>query len=166
MITRPTPAELIAVVRVHLKETLAPTLSSPHAHAALSMADSVLAHVQAMSDSELSWIREEIDAVDALAETLVNLGADVDGRLDRELAATRAGQSDGWDMPSARTDYRRSSALLSCCVEVAAVAHASAAQAAVDAALEQRVAREAEIKGALVYAARVEREEPHDSPTG
>jgi hypothetical protein len=158
MITRPAPAELLQALRADLKEKLAPELTSPQAHAALAMADLVLGHVQATVDGELRWIRCEIDMIDGVAEVMIDAGADTDGSVQAALVAARGARSEGWDALAAREDYGRSSELLSRCLE-AGVRAGGEARAVAEAALEQRVTREVEIKGALVHAARVEHEE-------
>jgi hypothetical protein len=152
--------ELLRTVRTGLEAHVAPSVSDPAAAAALVQAGLVLKFLEATIDHELMWIREEIAAIHATATRVIELGADVDGRIAEALATSIDGQSDSIDLAVARCEYRRASEVLSRCVEASAPADGEARQIAV-AALQRRIEREAAIKtaGGLGYTSRTSTEE-------
>jgi hypothetical protein len=70
MIAKPTTEQLIEAVRLDLQSRVAPFVTDPIARMALDMSIAVLGSAAVRSANELGWMREEAEAIGALARRL------------------------------------------------------------------------------------------------
>jgi len=138
MLTQPTPARLLAVVREELRNAVAPHVADPSAIAALGMADAVLGQAIWRCDRELELMREEIGEIGQLARRVVDAGGDADGAIREALALV--GDLD--DQDAVRRAYEAASEVLSRCIEATFVRQPEL-WPPVEALLERRLDREA-----------------------
>jgi hypothetical protein len=140
MITQPSPATLLRVVREELRNTVTPTVTDGRATTALAMIDEVLRITANRCEHESAWMTEEIESIAALAQRLVAMGADRDGAIATGATELAARSTTG-DCTDLTERYRQASGVLSLCVDVA-VAAGGDARTAVDEALGLRVRNE------------------------
>jgi hypothetical protein len=145
VITQPTSARLIDVVRDELRENVLPKVAGdPAAAGSLHMIDQVLETLSRRAANEIAWMVEEIAALDAL-------GASVVGELPQAaktaaaLDALRAMDSSRLDLAGVSDRYSTASEILSCAFEE--VPPDLALRGDVDAALDARLAHEIEVIG-------------------
>ncbi len=145
MITRPTTARLLAVVRTELAERIGPAVTDPQLVASLQMIDHILSALAVRADHELGWMAEEMEAVEAVGERVA--ASDLPGapRVAEALGAFRSGRSAGLHTAEITEDYSRATEILSRAVE--ATAGEGALRESVLDLLAARLAHEAEVIG-------------------
>ena len=118
MISQPTTQQLIDAACAELTGKVAPAVSDASARVVIDMAVAVLQGAARRSASELAWMREESDAIEAVADQFSAELPDADG-LAEALAAYRAGKTDSLYLADAQASYARASELLACTTEAA-----------------------------------------------
>ena len=151
MITQPSCSRYLDVVREELRTSVAPSVSDPAALAALGMIDSILVNVIARCDHEVAWMREEIAAIEGCAEAVLTAGADTAGgdpgdTVAASLAELRANRSASDHTADVRVEYDLAGEVLSRSLE-AGLAAGPPLATLVRGVLEERLAREIEIRG-------------------
>jgi hypothetical protein len=145
VITQPTSARLIDVVREELRENVLPKVAEdPAAAGSLHMIDQVLETLSRRATNEIAWMVEEVATLDALGE---RVAADVPAASKTAAAvdALRAMDGSRLDLASVSERYASASEILSCAVEE--VPLDAARRGDVEAALDARLAHELEIIG-------------------
>jgi hypothetical protein len=148
MMTLPSSAQLIAVIRAELTDTFGARKDDPQAVACLEMTDSMLAAIAVRCEHELAWMIAEVDDIIVLAQSLVDGGHDADGRIAAGLTGLRGAQRVDFEMQTVRATYHQASALLADCVELAVNVGGEARRRA-EASLATRLDHEREVRGAL-----------------
>jgi hypothetical protein len=90
VISRPTTAQLIGIVRRELVETVAPAVDDPVVAGSLMMIDHILETLAQRAEHEIAWMLEEIDQIRDLAQRVANTQPDAAGvtePLEHELAS-------------------------------------------------------------------------------
>lgn len=153
MIIRPTSARLLSSVRDELTTTIAPLIIDDEALARLHMIDSILASVAIRAEHEGAWIREEIAAIEAVADAVIAAGADPADHIADALLALRSGRSDSDHLDPLRDEYDLAGEVLSVVLETVVPLGGDLRTQAED-VLAARVAREVEIRGDFSLAGR------------
>ena len=145
MITLVGNARAVEVIRAELATVVAPAVSDTRAAMSLQMIDSLLGQLERLIDYQGAWMREEIDAIAAIAERVTNDHPDRKALADplRELRARRA--PDGL-LPELRAEYHQASELLSRMIEDLSSTPGELQDAAL-ALLSSRLDRELMIRG-------------------
>jgi hypothetical protein len=117
MITRPSTAQLVEVVRRELAERVAPAVSDPQLTTSLQMIDHILSALAVRADHELGWIAEEMEAIQAVGERVA--ASDLPGAapVADALTAFRAARSASLHAADVVEDYNRATEILSRAVE-------------------------------------------------
>lgn len=144
MIVRPPAANLLEVVRSTLRTSVTPAVEDQRVLTELGMIDSMLGTLIARWADEPRLIAEEVAAVEALAEQVIDETGD-DGASEALIALRAVGPIGGGD-PIAR--YDAAGELLSRCLE-AAVPAGGDLRASAEAVLWQRMQHQSEIHGTL-----------------
>ena len=145
MITQPTSARLIEVVREELRENLLPKVAEdPAAAGSLHMIDQILETLSRRAAHEIAWMVEEIAVLDQLG---ARVAAEVPGAAHTAAAldALRAMDGSRLDLACVSDRYSTASEVLSCAVEEVPAAHGLRGD--VEAALDARLTHELEIIG-------------------
>ena len=82
MIVRPTTAQLLRDVRHELTEVVGPEVHGATAKVALEQIDIILEQCAVRADSEIAWMIEEIDEIEAYAADVAD---DVEGINEAEV---------------------------------------------------------------------------------
>jgi hypothetical protein len=130
MIAKPTTEQLIQAVRLDLQSRVAPFVTDPIARMALDMSIAVLGSAAVRSTNELGWMREEAEAIGALARRLAERLPIGDVLAD--------GPVDAADMTALHARYAAASELLARLAEAAYDADDAEAIEEVWALLRQR----------------------------
>jgi hypothetical protein len=146
MITQPSCSRYLDVIRDELRTSVAPAVSDPAALATLGMIDSILANVITRCDHEVAWMREEIARIEQAAEAVLEAGADRTGTVAAGLEELRANRSPSDHTADVRAEYDLAGEVLSRSLE-AGLAAGPPLAALVRGVLEERLAREIEIRG-------------------
>jgi hypothetical protein len=139
MIAKPTTEQLIEAVRLDLQTRVAPSVADPIARAALDMSIAVLGSAAVRSMNELGWMREEAEAIGALARRLAE-------RLPIGEALAN-GPVDVADMAAIHARYAEASELLARLADAAYDADDAEAIEDVWALLRQRSAHQDIVTG-------------------
>ena len=115
MIVRPTTAQLLRDVRNELAGTVAPEVHSATAKVALEQIDIILEQCAVRAESEISWMIEEIDEIEAYASDVADATSDEATTI--ALAAARTGRSGSLELDALAGDYNLMSEALSCAIE-------------------------------------------------
>jgi hypothetical protein len=115
MIHEPNTTQIVEAIRDDLRNKVAPQLTDPATVVALQMIDELLANVATRAAHEIGWMREEIDAVDALAGEY--LGANANAAVADARSALHAQRATTLHLDAMATEYRAASELLSCGLE-------------------------------------------------
>ena len=153
MISRPTTQQLIDAICVELGSKVAPAISDPVVQIQLEMAIAVLKTAAARSGSELAWMQEEREAIEAAARSLVGAMPDATALRDA-LAAYTDGLTNSLYLDDAQADYARASEVLSCAVEAAYASGNAEHIATVMGLMDQRHAHQQEVTGQFMAAGR------------
>jgi hypothetical protein len=115
MIVRPTTAQLLRDVRNELATVVAPEVHSATAKVALEQINIILEQCAVRSGSEITWMVEEIDEIEAYAADVAEATGD-QATIDA-LAAGRAGRRGSLQLDDLADDYNLMSEALSCAIE-------------------------------------------------
>ena len=115
MIVRPTTAQLLRDVRHELSTVVGPEVHGATAHVALEQIDIILEQCAVRAGSEIAWMIEEIDEIEAYAADVV--AATGDEATTSALAAGRSGRSGSLELDDLVLDYNLMSEALSCAIE-------------------------------------------------
>jgi hypothetical protein len=146
MITRPSTAQLVEVVRRELAERVAPAVSDPQLTTSLQMIDHILSALAVRADHELGWIAEEMEAIQAGGVRVA--ASDLPGAapVADALKAFRAARSASLHAADVVEDYNRATEILSRAVE-ATSAHPGDLRQQVLSLLEARLDHEVDVIG-------------------
>jgi hypothetical protein len=115
MIVRPTTAQLLRDLRHELAEVVGPEVHGATAKVALEQIDIILEQCAVRAGSEIAWMIEEIDEIEAYA---ADVGAATgDAATQAALDAARAGRSGSLQLDDLVLDYNLMSEALSCAIE-------------------------------------------------
>ena len=115
MIVRPTTSQLLRDVRNELTGVVAPEVRSATAAVALEQIDIILEQCAVRASSEIAWMVEEIDEIEAYAADVAE--ATGDAATIAALDAGRAGRSGSLELDDLAGDYNLMSEALSCAME-------------------------------------------------
>jgi hypothetical protein len=115
MIVRPTTAQLLRDVRHELTEVVVPEVHSATVRVTLEQIDIILEQCAVRSGSEIAWMVEEIDEIEAYAADVADATGD-QATIDA-LAAGRSGRSGSLQLDDLADDYNLMSEALSCAIE-------------------------------------------------
>jgi hypothetical protein len=146
MITRPTTAQLLDVVRRELAERVAPAVSDPQVATSLQMIDHILRTLGVRADQEAGWMVEEMGAIEALAEQVAGSGLPGAPAVTGALSTFRSGRSAGSSVAEITEDYNAATEVLSRCVEATFTAGGDLRDAVMG-LLDQRLAHETAVIG-------------------
>ena len=146
MITRPTTAQLIDVVRQELTERVAPVVTDPQVATSLQMVEHILRTLAVRADHEVGWMVEETAAIEAVGQQVADSGLPGAAAVADALDAFRAGRATGHSTAEITDDYNAATEVLSRCVE-ATFAAGDELRHAVTALLDQRLAHETDVIG-------------------
>ena len=149
MISKPTTQQLIDAVCTELPPRWPQSSPTPPPSSSSTWRSRVLKGVGIRSANELAWMREEADAIEAVARRLVadlpdatDLGDALDSYLDIK--------SDSRYLARAEEEYERAGEVLSRAVEAAYADGDADRKAAVRALIDQRMANEFAVVGQYV----------------
>ena len=145
MITRPTTAQLIDVVRRELGERVAPAVTDPQAATSLQMVDHILRTLAVRAEHETGWMAEEIAAIEAVGAQVADSGLPGALAVAEALAAFRAGDG-GRSAAEVTEEYNAATEVLSRCLEATFTIEGDLRDA-VNGLLDQRLAHETEVIG-------------------
>jgi len=146
MITRPTTAQLLEVVRRELTERIAPMVTDPQAITSLQMVDHILRTLAVRANHEVGWMVEEIAAIEAVGQRVADSGLQGAAAVVDALDTFRAGRTAGRSTADVTDEYNAATEVLSRCVE-ATFAAAGDLKDAVTGLLDQRLAHETAVIG-------------------
>jgi hypothetical protein len=146
MITAPTTAQLLDVVRRELAGKVAPAVTDPQVATSLHMIDHILRTLAVRADHELGWMGEEMAAIESVGARVAASGLPGAESVGQALGEFRANVSPGLHAADVAADYNRATEVLSRAVE-ATFADTGALRAAVNALLDQRLAHETDVIG-------------------
>jgi len=115
MIVRPTTAQLLRDVRSELTTVVGPEVHGATAKVALEQIDIILEQCAVRSGSEIAWMIEEIDEIEAYASDVV--AETGDGATTTALEAGQAGRRGSLELDDLVLDYNLMSEALSCAIE-------------------------------------------------
>jgi hypothetical protein len=148
VITLAGSSQVISAVRADLRDVVAPTVTDPTAQLTLQMIDFVLGQLEASTDDQGAWMREEIADIEALADEVVATLPDV-ARVRQTLDALRAGRAPSERLGELRAEYKLASEVLSVVLEALVVAPGPLRDRALG-VLGARLEREQTIRGEFV----------------
>ena len=146
MISAPTTAQLLDVVRQELAEKVAPAVSDPQVATSLHMIDHILRTLAVRAEHELGWMGEEMSAIENVASRVAASDLPGAASVAEALEEFRANMSPALHAADVAADYNRASEVLSRTVE-ATYADTGELRAAVNALLDQRLAHETDVIG-------------------
>ena len=152
MISQPSVATLIRVVREELRTIVAPAVTDDRVTTVLAMIDEVLKITATRSENENTLMLQEISSIESLAERLLAMDLDADGRIALGANAIKDANRSG-DATDLAARYRQASAVLSQCLDVA-VAAGGEARSVAEGALALRVQNEVALSGSMVLIGR------------
>jgi hypothetical protein len=115
MIVRPTTAQLLRDVRHELTTVVGPEVHGATAQVALEQIDIILEQCAVRAGSEIAWMVEEIDEIEAYAADVA--AATGDPATTAALDAGRSGRSGSLELDDLVLDYNLMSEALSCAIE-------------------------------------------------
>ncbi|HEV7685282.1 MAG TPA: hypothetical protein VGQ80_01860 [Acidimicrobiia bacterium] len=146
MITAPTTAQLLDVVRRELAEKVAPDVTDPQAATSLHMIDHILRTLAVRAEHELGWMGEEMSAIEMVASRVAASDLPGAASVAQALEEFRANVSPGLHAADVAADYNRATEVLSRAVE-ATFPDNGELRAAVNVLLDQRLAHETDVIG-------------------
>ena len=118
MITLPSASQVALEIRRELLEQIGPELTSERARVSLEMIENCLRNLAVRAEHEIAWMREECDAIEALATAVAEA---LDAAAVRDaLAAYRDGRTTSLHVADVQRDYDRAGEALSCTAEALA----------------------------------------------
>jgi hypothetical protein len=151
VITQPSTARILEVVRQELAENVLPVTTDVQAQASLQMIDHILATVAVRVQHEIAWMVEETEAITALGEQVVEALPAASG-VAAALAALRTTTSRSLEYDDVAARYSLAGEVLSCALED--VPSDAPLRAAVEVQLDRRMLHELEIMGEFELVAR------------
>jgi hypothetical protein len=139
MFTEPSGAIILESIRLALRERVAGAVPERTAQSTLEAIDLMLAGLARRIEHEATWMRDEIEAVVALAHACVAAGVDGGGDIAARLQALMV---EGGDLS---TRYRSAGPVLNACLD--RIRGAGVLQAQADAIIRTRVAHELQALG-------------------
>ena len=115
MIVRPTTPQLLRDVRHELTTAVAPEVRTATARVTLEQIDIILEQCAVRASSEIAWMIEEIDEIEAYAAEVAE--ATGDAATVAALDAGRGGRSGSLELDDLASDYNLMSEALSCAIE-------------------------------------------------
>jgi hypothetical protein len=153
VISKPTNRQLIDAVCAELSGKVLPTITDGGTKVVMEMALSILACAAVRTNNELAWMKEETDAIEAVARRFVEEMPEADA-LSSALAAFDAGRTGSLYIDAAQADYELISEVLSCATDAAFASGDTARIAAVEELLGQRMANENAVTGTFLAVGR------------
>jgi len=153
VISKPTNQQLIEAVCAELTGKVAPAISDAGTKVVLEMALSVLSCAAVRTANELAWMREETEAIDAVARRFAEEMPEAEA-LSAALAAYDEGRTGSLYIDAAQADYALISEVLSCATDAAFASGDTARIAAVEELLRQRMANENAVTGTFLAVGR------------
>jgi len=153
MISKPTTPQLIDAACTELETKIAPAISDPATKIVVDMALAVLRGAAIRSANEVAWMREEAEAIDALAARLVAELPDATDLAEAHRAYTD-GRTGSLYLADVLADYERASEVLSRAAEAAYRDGSAERIAAVRQLFDQRMANEKTVIGEFMAAGR------------
>lgn len=152
MIARPTTQQVLLDCCRVLMDDVLPVLSDPVTQVRVVMLEKVLRNVAVRAASEISWMREEIAAIEGYATELH--GQLADGAVGQALAALAASPRDSLLLDDVVEAYCRAGDALSAAVEAALAAGRADLVRAGEVLLQERLDREDAVVGGWQSAGR------------
>jgi hypothetical protein len=146
MITRPSTAQLLEVVRLELAERVAPAVKDLQLTTSLRMIDHILCALAVRADHELGWMVEEMEAIRVIGERVAASGLAGAGQVADALSAFGSGRSASLHTAEVVEDYNRATEILSRAVE-ATSAHPGELREQVLSLLHARLDHEVDVIG-------------------
>ena len=146
MITAPTTAQLLSVVRQELADKVAPAVTDPQVATSLHMIDHILRTLAVRAEHELGWMGEEMSAIELVANRVAASELPGAASVAQALEEFRANVSPGLHAADVAADYNRATEVLSLAVE-ATFSDTGELRVAVDVLLDQRLAHETDVIG-------------------
>ena len=144
MITQPTTARLIDVVRKELADQIAPNVDNTQSQASLQMIDHILSTIAVRVEHEIAWMVEETDTLYGLGKDIVATHPD-SAAVAAALAAIDDTVGSSLHYRDVSERYSRASELLSLAFET--TPPDSPLRQHVEAQFDLRLAHEVEIMG-------------------
>ena len=117
MITRPTTAQLLGVVRTEIAERVAPAVADPQVATSLQMIDHILATLIVRADHELGWMGEEMQTIESVGSRVAESDLPGAPHVGEALAEFVAGRNASLHTADVTDDYNRATEVLSRAVE-------------------------------------------------
>jgi hypothetical protein len=146
MITRPTTAQLLGVVRTEIAERVAPAVTDPQVATSLQMIDHILSTLIVRADHELGWMAEEMQAIQSVGSRVAESALPGARQVGEALAEFVTGRSTSLHAAEVTEDYNRATEVLSRAVE-ATSAHRGDLRDTVLELLAARLAHEESVIG-------------------
>jgi hypothetical protein len=153
VISRPTTQQLIDAICIELVDKVAPVIEDPAVNVQLEMAITVLRTTAVRSGSEIAWMQEERDAIEAAARSMLDALPDA-SRVAAALDDYTSNATSSLYLEDAQADYARASEVLSCLIEAAYESGNDEHIAAVDRLMDQRHANQQAVTGQFMAAGR------------
>lgn len=148
MITKPSSARIVEVVRHELRTSISDAVGECPARTVLAMLDTLLHGVAARCEHEAAWMIEEIAAIEALAQEALDTGVDANGSIAAACVALRDNRHRSYRVSDIQAEYEFASRLLSNVIE-ASLRHGGTLRERAESVLRARVDREIDILGPL-----------------
>jgi len=146
MITRPSTAQLLEVVRRELAERVAPAVNDPQLATSLQMIDHILFTLAVRADHELGWMAEEMEAIQVIGDRVAASGLTGAEPVADALSAFRGSRSASLHTAEVVEDYNRATEILSRALE-ATSAHPGELREQVLSLLQARLDHEVHVIG-------------------
>jgi hypothetical protein len=148
MQSSPTTRQILEGLRVALRETILPDISTDSARVTLEMLDNVLSNLASRAAHEIAWMRDECTEIEALADD-VN-----DSATQAAIAGYRSLDRNSLHLDDVQAAYDRAGEVLSCMIEHALASADGALLEAIRPLLRVRSEREMVILGGWNLAGR------------
>ena len=153
MITQPTIPQLLETIRDELGDKVLPHVDDAPTKVNIEMMQAVLNQLIERSEHEISWMTNEIDAIEDAAERLTPTLSHSDA-LDAAVANFTSNRAESMQLSAVTADYQRACEVLSCLGEAAYTAGNEAAVGDVQALLNARLATENAAVGEFIAVGR------------
>ena len=153
MISRPTNQQLIEAVCAELAGKVAPAIYDAGTKVVLEMAISVLSARPSARANELAWMKEEADAIEAVASRSWTAMPEAEA-LATALEAYDDGRTGSLYLDAAQADYALVSEVLSCAIEAAYASGDADHIATVGRLIDQRHANQQAVTGQFMAVGR------------
>ncbi len=143
MMTQPTSARLLEVVRQELADHIGPAITDPQLAGSLAMVQHILTTLETRTAHEIGWMVEEIEEVEAVAAGII--GELPNAPVAEALAQLRAAPPASLHLDAVTERYVLGSEVLSRLLEAVPADHPRRGD--VEALLDTRLAHETAIMG-------------------